>query len=241
MDNAQHYIGSELDLFAQANHWKRYLQKQLGKFVRGDVLEVGAGIGGTTRVLQTGNERHWTCLEPDADLASQIVPEIAAHSPRCADALTVVVGTIPDLPPSARYDTILYIDVLEHIEDHELELQRAASLLTSRGHLIVLSPAHQWLFSPFDQAIGHYRRYTRRTLRALTPPGVTLVRLRYLDCVGLLASLANRCLLRSEMPTKGQIKFWDSVMVPCSRIADPLTAYRLGKSVVAVWRDVRSD
>jgi hypothetical protein len=134
------------------------------------------------------------------------------------------------------FDTILYIDVLEHIERDAEELQGAADRLAVNGHLIVLSPAHQWLFAPFDAAIGHYRRYTRASLRNLTPQGLDLRRLRYLDCVGLLASSGNRFVLRSAMPTPSQIALWDKLMVPMSSVLDRLAGYRLGKTVYAIWQ-----
>jgi hypothetical protein len=134
------------------------------------------------------------------------------------------------------FDAILYIDVIEHIDDDSGQLELAATRLNQDGHLIVLSPAHQWLFSPFDEAIGHYRRYSRNTLRAVGPADCQLVFLRYLDSVGLLASLANRLFLRASRPTTRQIAFWDRFMVPVSRVVDPCLAYRLGKSVLGVWR-----
>ena len=57
----------------------------------------------------------------------------------------------------------------------------------------------------------------------------------YLDAVGMAASLANRLLLRASMPTDGQIKFWDRMLVPVSRVIDPVLARSIGKSVVAIW------
>ena len=67
---------------------------------------------------------------------------------------------------------MLYIDVLEHIEHDLDELARAASHLAPGGHLVVLAPAHQALFSDFDRAIGHYRRYNRAGLQKLAPAGL---------------------------------------------------------------------
>jgi hypothetical protein len=63
-----------------------------------------------------------------------------------------------------------------------------------------------------------------------------LVRLRYLDSVGLGASMANKLLLRSASPAVGQIGFWDRVLVRASTVFDPLLGYRLGKSILGVWR-----
>lgn len=228
------YEGSELDLFADAKVWKRNLRAQLDPFLGPEVLEVGAGFGGTTRFLCSGDHARWTCLEPDPALASRLSSSIEEGSlPRCCETK---IGTTADLAGGPRYDSILYIDVVEHIEHDAEELARAAGLLKPGGFLAVLSPAHQWLFTPFDQAIGHYRRYSKKSLAALAPPDTTRVRLRYLDSVGLLASLGNRYVLRSAMPNPKQIAFWDSYLVRASKLVDPILSYRLGKSVLGVWR-----
>lgn len=231
---SQHtYVGNELELFAEARRWKEYWISRVRPCVRGSVLEVGAGLGANTRLLRQGTERRWVCLEPDAALAATLRENAAqAIAP---ETLEIRIGTLAALGADERFDCVLYIDVLEHIEDDRAELQRAAGLLAPGGCLVVLSPAHQWLFSPFDQAIGHWRRYTRRGLEALTPPGLRLQRAYYLDSVGMLASAANRLLLRQSMPNARQIRCWDRCFVPCSRWLDPLTGHRLGKSVVAIW------
>jgi SAM-dependent methyltransferase len=230
------YIGSELELFAAATIWKAYFRGHLEPYLGEDVLEVGAGMGGTTKLLCPGGNRPgtWVCLEPDAELARSLDRAIAggALPGRCR----VVVGTLDQVPQDSRFDTVLYIDVLEHIADDRGELIRAAACLQPGGHLVVLGPAHPWLYSPFDAAIGHYRRYTRTSLRALTPQGLVLVRSRYLDSIGLLASLGNRLFLRRSVPDPGQIAFWDKVLVRCSRLVDPLVRYALGKSVLSVWK-----
>jgi 2-polyprenyl-3-methyl-5-hydroxy-6-metoxy-1,4-benzoquinol methylase len=234
------YIGSELEVFAAADRWKRYFGAQLRPFILGDVLEVGAGFGSTTKVLCQGAINSWTCLEPDAMFAEQLRDAISHDSQLRTDPIQVKTGTLADIPPGALFDSILYIDVLEHIEDDHSELHMAAQHLSHRGHLIVLSPAHNWLFSPFDRAIGHFRRYTRASLRQAAPPDLELVCLRYLDAVGMLASLANRAVLKSSHPTKSQIRFWDTCMVPLSRLVDPLLQYRVGKSIIGVWRSGKS-
>ncbi len=174
------------------------------------------------------------CLEPDPKLVARIAAAITAGAlPGCCQPL---VGTLPAAAALRAFDTVLYIDVLEHIDDDRGELERASKLLRRGGHLLVLAPAHPFLFTPFDRAIGHFRRYTRRGLRTLTPAGLRLVRLAYLDSVGMLASLGNRLLLRSAEPSPRQIAFWDRVLVRISTVLDPILGYTVGKSVLAVWR-----
>jgi len=231
------YVGSELDLFAAATTWKAYVRRQVAPYLGRTVLEVGAGHGGTTRVLIEAahpQTTRWVGLEPDETLAGRLAGAIEAGAlPAFCEAK---VGTLESLDEG--FDTLLYMDVLEHIEDDRAEMARAAAHLNPGGHVVVLSPAHPFLFTPFDRAIGHYRRYTLKTLRAAAPLdcGLELVRLRYLDSVGMLASLGNRLVLQSAMPNPKQIALWDKAMVPLSKLLDPLTGYRLGKSVLGVWR-----
>lgn len=227
------YIGSELELFAAAPNWKTYLAAVLGGFIAGRVLEVGAGIGANLAYLCNPRVDDWTSLEPDPDLASQIGERVRGDN--FPSTCRVVTGTLGNIDRTARFDTILYLDVLEHIAEDRAELAIAREHLTARGNLVVLAPAHQYLFSRFDAAIGHHRRYDRASLRALTPPQCRLEALLMLDCAGFFASLANRALLATAMPSKRQIAVWDRVLVPVSRRLDPLTGHKFGKTAVAVW------
>ncbi|HVC56241.1 MAG TPA: class I SAM-dependent methyltransferase [Stellaceae bacterium] len=231
---SQRYVGGELELFAEATHWKSYFGGVLRPFVGGRVLEVGAGIGSNIPFLCNERIRCWTSLEPDPALARRIDAQIAAGSLplRCH----VVAGTIASIAPGARFDTILYIDVLEHIADDVAELAGARRHLAPEGHLIVLAPAHGFLFSRFDAAIGHHRRYDRASLARLAPPGCRLIASPMLDSAGFFASLANRLLLAAAMPSPRQIAVWDKWLVPLSRHLDAALGHRFGKTVVAVWR-----
>jgi SAM-dependent methyltransferase len=231
---AYRYEGDELGLFEHAVNWKRYFNSHIAGHIRGHVLEVGSGLGGTTRLLCDGRQSRWTALEPDASLAELMRQRLASEP--LPSPIEVQVGTLADLPAGALFDTILYIDVLEHIQDDRAEMGRAAAHLAPGGRVVVLAPAHQVLYTPFDKAIGHYRRYSAATLRAAAPTSLREERVFYLDSVGLLASLGNRLLLRSAHPSLRQIRFWDRVLVRASRLTDPLFGRRLGKTVVGIWQ-----
>lgn len=228
------YVGSELELFAAALNWKSYWSRQIHAFIAGDVLEVGAGIGSNTPFLDPGGTKRWVCLEPDRLLIGQLTQNLK-QTTDCRQYESVC-GTLRTLDPHQRFDTIIYIDVLEHIEHDQEELNIAANRLRPGGRIIVLSPAHQWLFNQFDAAIGHFRRYNRPMLRSLSPTDLTLERLLYLDSAGLTASAANLLFLRQSMPTKAQLRFWDHWIVPISRVLDKLLLHSVGKSIIAVWR-----
>jgi SAM-dependent methyltransferase len=228
------YVGSELEVFAEAARWKSYWSEHVAPHLRGDVLEVGAGIGSNTRVLRGMGQGRWVCLEPDRTLAARIAQAVRSGviRPPCE----VLTGTIADLPAASAFDAVLYLDVLEHIEDDHGEVARAARLLRPGGVLVVVAPAWPWLFSEFDRAIGHHRRYTPDALVRLAPPELARERLIMLDSLGLLASAANKLLLRRSQPTLAHLRFWDRILIGGSRRTDRLLRYRLGRSLLAVWR-----
>jgi len=228
------YQGGELLLFKHAVNWKNYLRRHIQEYLLGDVLEVGAGIGSTTRCLCDGRQRRWVCLEPDQRLAEDFRRSLTSEP--LPMTVEIINGTLTELNSDQKFDALLYIDVLEHIEKDAEELKRAAYFLKPQGVIIVLVPAHNWLFTHFDRTIGHYRRYCKRSLRAVAPNNLSEEKMDYLDSVGLFASLGNRLFLRRAMPNLRQISFWDSYLVRCSVWVDPLFRNAIGKSVLAVWR-----
>ncbi len=230
------YAGTELETFALASNWKAYYRDLLSEYIAGDVLEVGAGIGSTTVSLCRCGHRRWVCLEPDPELAKKIA--ILREAKQLPDCFEIRVGTVEDLDEREKFDTISYIDVLEHIQEDGKEAREAARRLRSGGHLIVLSPAHPALYTTFDAAIGHYRRYTKQSLSRVVPEEMKVRKLFYADSIGLIASLSNRYVLKSAMPTRSQILLWDRVLVRLSRLFDGLFFYRIGKSVIGVWQKV---
>lgn len=228
------YEGTELVLAAAAVRWKTYWSRQIRPYISGDVLEVGAGIGSNTRFLRKFASGRWVCLEPDPDQAGQLRRKLKEAPGTCA--CEVICGMLEDLPEFSRFDTIVYIDVLEHIENDAGELKLAEQRLHPGGRVVVLSPAYQFLYTVFDAAIGHFRRYSRSALRDLTPAGLELEALFNLDSCGIAASAMNKLLLRQALPTESQLLMWDKWIVPASRLLDPLVLHSIGKSVVSVWR-----
>lgn len=226
------YVGLELPLFFRATNFHDYYLRLFRPWLRGRVLEVGAGLGALTGRLIECDITNLVVCEPDPVQA-------AALKDRFRERIVVVAGGIADVrPESDRFDTIVYTDVLEHIDDDGAEIQTAAARLTLSGSLLIGGPAHQSLYSRFDATIGHRRRYDRRLITQLihTCPTLTLERFAYFDCVGALLSVGNRWIRRQAMPSATQILVWNNMILPMSRRLDPLFRHSIGKSFVAVAR-----
>ena len=232
-ESSQDYIGNELEVFSLASNWGKYLRGQITPYLSGTVIEVGAGIGTKTKEL-CGNVSRYIAIEPDPKMYQTLSSEVCSNL--SMKNVEPVHGVINDVEKSILADAVIYIDVLEHIEADKAQLELALSKIRPGGYLVVLSPAHQWLYTEFDRAIGHYRRYNKKSLLEISPPHCKVVCNRMLDSCGMLASLGNRLFLNNSMPSKGQILLWDRVMVPISRYLDRLTGFFIGKSILVIWQ-----
>ncbi|HVA13335.1 MAG TPA: hypothetical protein VNF99_08805 [Stellaceae bacterium] len=220
---------------AAARNWPLYWASEIAPYLGPRIAEIGAGETPAALHLHDAAEG-WTCVEPDQRVARRIASRARRGElgRRCA----VLNGWVVDLPKAEAYDTILYINALERIPADRAELEAAGRRLRRGGHLVVLGEAHPFLYSAHDAATGRVRRYTRRSLLAIEPPGFQPVAIKYLDSAGFLAATAACFLPTAGTPNPRRIAFWDAALVPLSRRLDRLSGYRLGKSLLGVWRRI---
>ena len=134
-----------------------------------------------------------------------------------------------------KYNTILYLDVIEHIKEDKKEIMKALNLLKKNGNLIINVPAFPYLYSNFDKDVGHYRRYSKsdfkKKLQGLNFQKVNLI---YFDTIGFFLSLLSKLFISNYKKNfDKKIKFWDS-MIWVSRIIDLISFRSLGKSLLVI-------
>ena len=159
------------------------------------ILEAGCGTGGNLHMrMQLG------------DLDAFEFDEQARRVAAAKAQIAVPFGALPDAIPFApkRYDLIGLFDVLEHIEDDEATLARLGERLTDDGRIVVTVPALPWLWSKHDERHHHFRRYTRRSLRAVAhEAGLSTERCFYVNSLLLPVAVgmrAAKAVLRSDSP-----------------------------------------
>ena len=154
--------------------------------------------------------------------------------------MTVTGSTLEDFTPSvadASYDTILLVNVLEHIEDDAAALAEFYRMLKPGGHLLLYVPALSFLFSPLDRLVGHYRRYHKPAMTALVrQAGFEIARVTYCDMLGILPwYLVNRLMGATEI-NPAMAKLYDSVGVPVTRFVESLIPAPAGKNIALIAR-----
>lgn len=220
------YPGAELDNFDKATIWRKYIFFQIKKFIKGNVLEVGAGIGSFTNNYKNLPDKI-TLSEIDRDNLLSIKKKFKDSNINFTDDLTRNIKN--------NYDTIMYLNVLEHIEDDTKEINDAFQKLNTGGFLIILVPAHNNLYSEFDRAIGHFRRYEIKYFRNLKVNNSKLIRLNFLDSAGYFLYYINKIFFKKEVyPSKLKIFIWDKLFTPITFILDKILFYKFGKNILYI-------
>ena len=136
----------------------------------------------------------------------------------------------------AEFDTVVYVNVLEHIEDDRGELRLMHRALRPGGRVCLFVPALRWLMSDHDRAIGHVRRYERAELRdKVREAGFEIERLHFFDSAGTLAWWL--CMRVLKLPLRGgSVDVYDRVAVPLLRAVESRLRPPLGKNLLLVAR-----
>jgi len=226
-----HYPGTELDAMSTAMNYHRWIVDSFRPYFGKSVAEVGAGIGTISQfLLETGLDR-LVAFEPSPNMYPVLEKKLR-HEQR-AQAINDF------FQPDGRldsFDSVVYINVLEHIEDDRRELANALAALKPGGHLLVFVPALAWLYSEFDRQIGHYRRYTKAGLAQLARKlGYTDVRTRYFDVIGIVPWYVMFVLLRKHVGYNS-VTLYDKLIVPPLRRIERVVPPPIGKSVLLIAR-----
>ena len=226
-----HYPGKELEAMSSAVNYHRWIIDEFAPYLAGDVAEVGAGIGTMSQLILAKPVRRLHAFEPSTNMFPRLAERLRGEAR--AEAVNDFFG-----PRQAGqgFDTILYINVLEHVEDDRAELAHAWQALKPGGRLLVFVPALQWLFSDFDGQVGHLRRYRRgRLARDARAAGFVVEQARYFDMAGVVPWYIHFVLLRRPMGG-GSVSLYDKVAVPATRFLESLMTPPIGKNVLLVAR-----
>ncbi|MGA7109974.1 MAG: class I SAM-dependent methyltransferase [Terracidiphilus sp.] len=224
----------EFEALREAENYRAALIKDFDPYLRGNVLEVGAGVGQFTRELQRrSNIQRLVSIELDPTFCSAFRTTLPSRE--------LVEGTVNDLRSATDWNAIFSVNVLEHIETDCEELETYCRLLRpAQGALCLFVPARPEIYAPIDKDFGHFRRYTRRELKTkLESAGFTLVRFRYFNFVGYFLWWLTFCLLRKRTFDVSLVRLFDRVIFPAvHRFESNICAPPFGQSlfVVAVAR-----
>ena len=226
------YPGQELEIFDKATIWRKYIYSIANRYFKDNFLEIGAGIGSFT-LNYCKNFQNVVLTDLDENNIKILKEKFSKNK-----NIKVENKEINEM--KNKFDTIIYLNVLEHIEDDTNEINLAINKLNLGGHLIILVPAHQKLFGKFDSAVGHYRRYNIDFFKLNKFENTKIEKVIYLDLFGYILYFFNKIFYKEEVyPSKLKIFLWDKIFCPATIILDYITRYKFGKNILCVFKRIQ--
>ena len=215
--------------FNDANFHINYCLKFIKKYMKGNILEIGAGCGSFTRNYINTEINSITLTEVDDKNISDLKKKFKNNQ-----KIKIVKGTIYNI--NQKFDVIIYLHVLEHIKNDEEEIKEATKKLNIDGTLIIMVPAHQKIFSNLDSAVGHFRRYEIDFFDKKFDQ-LEISSTKFLDSMGYFLYYLNKIIFKKEVyPSKLKIFIWDKIFTPISVVTDFILRYKFGKCILAVYK-----
>ena len=180
-------------------------------------------------------------MEPSTEMYQQLCGRMDKLKPGLAvktyNQIFQQVAT--QIRSSERPDSIIYVNVLEHIEDDVAELGIINNALESGGRLFIFVPALQWLHGSFDRQLNHFRRYSKTEIETkCVNAGFRMITSRYFDLLGVLPWWIKYRLMQSKTMEKGVVKFYDRRVVPIVKSLESRLTPPLGKNVLLIAEKV---
>jgi SAM-dependent methyltransferase len=231
-DNRHEGYNTLLRMEEGAPRYNSWLGRRLSPHLGRRVLEVGAGIGTITKHIAPGRDLV-VALEMDRFYYDRL-KNLFAHSPQVVPHLAGVADADWQKLREYRFDSVLLSNVLEHIADDRDAVLRFRSVLEPGGRLVVLVPAIPTLFGSIDEAVGHYRRYTRPALeQLLSTSGFTVEALEPMNVLGIPGWFLNGRILRRRTMPPVQLRAYDLLAPTLARLEERLKPM-VGMSLLAV-------
>ncbi len=230
-DNKRKYFGKDLEAMSFARNYHQWVLDEFKGYLGDRLAEVGAGSGNFSQLLIAEDIRHLVAFEPSANMYPILQDRLQGHKH---------VEMVNDFFGDAyhhytnHFDTILYNNVLEHVEDDKRELFYVHQALRDQGYLLVFVPALSWLYSDFDRHLGHFRRYHKQDLVDLVKTArFNIIKVKYFDLAGIIPWYIAFVLLKQSI-TGGSVSLYDRFMVPIMRRIEGIIPPPIGKNLLLV-------
>lgn len=224
MSDNNEYEGWELNFFDNAENFRNYQWNLIKDKIKKKILEVGPG--------------NCVFLKRYYDISKEIF--LFEPSEKIRIELATKIKNFKEVKlinefDNSKYDTIIYLDVIEHIQDDQNEILNAYNRLNNDGHLIINVPAFQFLYTEYDKKIGHYRRYSKTSFKKLLNKlNINNFKMNYFDSIGFcLIFFSKYFTLTNKVNFKSSVKIWN-LLIPISKFLDLFLSPFIGKSLMII-------
>lgn len=230
--------GETLDVISEADKFNEWMFNTVDKNIHGEILEIGSGIGNISeffidknRSISVSDMREEYCDLLEGKFTGKnnfrAVYQIDIIDPDFGEKHSELFG---------KFDSVFALNIIEHVEKDDLAIKNCLKLLKPGGQLLILVPAFMWLFNSFDTELGHYRRYTKKSLEKMFIQNkLSISYSRYFNFAGILGWWFSGKILKNKNIPSGQMKLYNR-LVWIFKILDFFTNRFAGLSVIVSGR-----
>ena len=208
-----------------------WLYEEITPYLGSRMLEVGCGMGNFVEYLK---DREFYMGTDVSVYSVTHIQEIYRGFPNVQARVVDVVDDAFRKLVEFKFDTVFSLNVFEHVADDLRALKNAFHVLQPGGKIIIVVPAHAWLYGTIDCSIGHYRRYGKNDIEQLfAKTGFALLKLKYINALGALGWLVSGRVLHNTTPPSGQLRLFNR-LVPLLKAVERKIPVPFGISLLTV-------
>lgn len=238
MQNSYSEAGNtNLNIVKEFTRFNDWVYSEVKPFIHGNILEIGSGIGVfSERIVRDFVDSDIILSDTDPKYISDLRDRFRIYkNVHCVQFDASALDNFNNINISV--DTVLAINVLEHIEDDVAVLKNIYSGLSQDGSFVILVPAHRFLFNSIDVAIGHFRRYTEKEiLHKISQTGFKVRKLFYFNFFAMFGWYINGLVIRNGIVSKNAVSILD-ILTPLFRLVEHyILRRRMGISLVVILK-----
>ena len=235
-EQKQQYFGKDLEDLKTARNYYKWIISIFKSYLGETVAEIGAGSGNFTSFLSEEKIKKIFAFEPSHNMYSLLSNKFKNNN-RVTTINTCFKEKYKEF--LNFFDSVLYVNVLEHIEEDKKELSYSYKTIKQNGYILIFAPALSFLYSEFDKRIGHFRRYCKkRLINIVRENGFSIESIRYFDIAGVIPWYISFILLKNKTTNKANISLYDKLMVPPMRLLEMLIPAPTGKNLLLIGKKI---
>ncbi|HEX8287401.1 MAG TPA: class I SAM-dependent methyltransferase [Pyrinomonadaceae bacterium] len=230
------YVGKDLEAMSFAVNYHNWILDEFRPFLGKNIVEVGSGTGSFSELLLQEKPETLNLVEP-----SEMFVYLKQNLSQMKNGVetnfyqAIFAQVREKIAEGKKPDSIIYVNVLEHIEDDAGELEMIRETLAQKGRVFIFVPALMSLYGEFDRKIGHYRRYTKEELeRKCAAAGFKILKSKYFDFAGIFPWYVKYKLLKSDSLESGAVTAYDKYAVPVISKFESFFNFPIGKNILLV-------
>ncbi|MFK5947837.1 MAG: class I SAM-dependent methyltransferase [Methylococcales bacterium] len=221
------YFGRDLEAMSVADNYNNWVFSKIKKHLGTKVSEVGAGIGVFTKMILSSGSRYVYGYEPSENMYKLLTDNLKNHTN---------TELFNHEYNGLKSDTVIYLNVMEHIEHDDIEIKKAFSGLDNNGKIIIFVPALPWLYSHIDKSVGHYRRYYKKDIeKKVIDAGFKIEESYYMDILGIIPWYIFFVVMKINI-NSGNVGLYDKAIIPIMRFIEKYIPIPIGKNIMIIGK-----